>query len=195
MNKQKTKKTIGNIFYILFIVILLFITLFVLQGRINNKATFLFDRTIVYILSPSMEQTIPEKSYILVEKVDPSQVEEGDIIVFYSDDPALSGALNTHRVLEKKENNSEFVTKGDNNLTPDKHTAKADKIVGRYLSNLSLLTAVMGFFMTRVGIVILVLLFVGFTASVYIPDLIKKGEERRKSISDTTIETTDMTEE
>ena len=37
-------------------------------------------------------------SLIVVKKEAPSAIQEGDIISFYSSDPALDGAVNTHRV-------------------------------------------------------------------------------------------------
>lgn len=34
-----------------------------------------------------------------VKQTDPSAIKENDVISFYSSDPALSGAVNTHRVV------------------------------------------------------------------------------------------------
>ncbi|MEI3222261.1 MAG: hypothetical protein V8S01_09650 [Dorea sp.] len=46
-----------------------------------------------------MEPTYGVDTMILVKKTDPSEIKEGDVISFYSSDPTLDGAVNTHRVV------------------------------------------------------------------------------------------------
>ena len=150
------KKLILNVLYTILMVILGALVITLVIGRLQNKITFIFDRAVVWILSDSMEEQIPAQSYILVEKVDAADVKVDDVIVFYSDDPSLNGALNTHRVLEIVGDNEEFVTKGDNNLVADSYTAKADKVQGVYKSNLPFLTAIMRFIMSPIGFAVIV---------------------------------------
>lgn len=157
-NKQplKRRKLILNVLYTIVMVLLGALLITLVVGRMANKITFIFDRAVVWILSNSMEEQIPAQSYILVEKIEAAEVKVGDVIVFYSDDPSLKGALNTHRVVEIIGDNDEFVTMGDNNLVADTYTAKAEKVQGVYKSNLPFLTAVMRFLMSPVGFAVVV---------------------------------------
>lgn len=152
----KRKKLISNVIYTIIMVLLGSLLAMLIWGRMANKITFIFDRAIVWILSESMEEQIPAQSYILVEKIDAADVKAGDVIVFYSDDPLLKGALNTHKVIEIIGDNEEFVTKGDNNLIQDKHTAKAEKVQGVYKTNLPFLTAIMRFIMSPMGFAVII---------------------------------------
>lgn len=49
----------------------------------------------------------------IVKQTDPAAIKENDEISFYSSDPALSGAVNTHRVvsIEADGNNYRYITK------------------------------------------------------------------------------------
>ena len=133
-----------------------------------------------------MEPVIPERSFILISKVSPEEIEVGDIIIFKSDDPSIKDKYNTHRVIEIRGN--EFVTKGDNNAVADSYTAKADRIVGRYEKNLNVLTAIGRFMFSGIGILITVTFIFVIVMVLYIPDLMKaikdnesKAEEKKKA--------------
>lgn len=115
----------------------------ILAAKIKGEVPFFFGYSVMNIVSGSMEDTIPEGSYILIQKVDPADVRKGDIICFYSDDPAIRGYPNTHTVVEdpvQGENGLEFVTKGDANPTKDSVNARAEKLIGRHVQNLDFLT-------------------------------------------------------
>ena len=66
------------------------------------------------VISPSMEPELPVGSLILVKPVDPHDVEEGEIIAFYS-----NGNVVSHRVVKNNSFENKFVTKGDANETED----------------------------------------------------------------------------
>lgn len=72
-------------------------------------------------------------SNIVVERVDASEVENGDIISFFSQDPAHGGAMNTHRVVSIEQNgdNWSFVTKGDANQLEDKYVTSSEDLIGK----------------------------------------------------------------
>ena len=74
--------------------------------------------SILQVLTGSMEPTIPEGSMLLIRRTDPNTLTEGDIISFYSPDPSLDGALNTHRIVGVDQSGEElrFTTKGDANF-------------------------------------------------------------------------------
>ena len=115
----------------------------IVGSKYRGEVPYFFGYSVMNIVSGSMEDTIPAGTYILIQKTDASEIKKGDIICFYSDDPAIKGYPNTHTVVEDPiygENGIEFVTKGDANLLKDEETAKGDKLIGRYVTNLPLLT-------------------------------------------------------
>jgi len=79
-----------------------------------------------------MEPSIPTDSVILVRKTDPSLVKVDDVISFYSSDPDLRGAVNTHRVISIEQNNGIYIfhTKGDANLVVDEYTVPSTDLIG-----------------------------------------------------------------
>jgi signal peptidase I len=89
-----------------------------------NKPMFLFGKSAVWIVSESMEDVIPRNSYILIEKISAEDIkvgaEDGDIVMFKSDDPTLGGGYNTHRIIGKDEQTGMFISKGDHNVVEDK---------------------------------------------------------------------------
>ena len=59
-----------------------------------------FGYHVLRIVTGSMEPTYGKDSLILVKYRNPEGIEVGDVISFYSNDPTLEGAVNTHRVVE-----------------------------------------------------------------------------------------------
>ena len=114
----------------------------IMGAKMQGKVPKVFGYAVVNIISGSMEDTIPEGSYILVKEVAPEEVRQGDIICFYSTDPTISGIPNTHRVVAEPiitDDGIEFVTKGDANTGEDKYNAHGDKLIGRYVRQMDLL--------------------------------------------------------
>lgn len=69
----------------------------------------------------------------IVKQTDPSAIKENDVISFYSSDPALSGAVNTHRVvsIETDGNNYRYITKGDANNVVDRYDVDSRDLLGK----------------------------------------------------------------
>ena len=78
------------------------------------------------IVSGSMEPAIPVGSLVYAELVQPAEVQEGEIIVFYS-----GGSAVTHRVVQNRLVEGEFVTKGDANQVCDSVPLSLDAIEGK----------------------------------------------------------------
>ena len=69
----------------------------------------------------------------IVKQTDPASIHENDVISFYSSDPALSGAVNTHRVvsIETDGNNYRYITKGDANNVVDRYDVDSRDLLGK----------------------------------------------------------------
>lgn len=85
------------------------------------------------VMTGSMEPEIREDSLLLVQKTPPEDIAPGDVISFFSPDPMLEGAVNTHRVVrvEKENGRIQFITKGDANVIEDTYPVDASALVGK----------------------------------------------------------------
>lgn len=136
------KKIIGIIWWVLIIGLAL-LMISIIGAKLRGEVPKIAGYSIMKIISGSMEDEIPEDSYILIREIDPAEVGEGDIITFYSSDYMIYGLPNTHRVVEPPvitDDGIEFVTKGDANPINDKVTAKGEDLIGIYVRRLDGLT-------------------------------------------------------
>lgn len=110
-------------------VVVLCIVLLTKPGEAPSIAGY----TVFRITTGSMEPTYPVDTLILVKKTDPSEIKAGDVISFYSADPALDGAVNTHRVTEVQNDGTHlsFKTKGDANNVEDTYDTDESALVGK----------------------------------------------------------------
>lgn len=85
------------------------------------------------VMTGSMEPEIREDSLLVVQKTPPEDIAPGDVISFFSPDPMLEGAVNTHRVvrIEKENGRIQFITKGDANVIEDTYPVDASALVGK----------------------------------------------------------------
>ena len=95
----------------------------------------IFGYQVLRVVTASMVPALEENTLILIKKVPQEQIEVGDIITFISDDPALLGFYNTHRVYRIEEypeavGGVRYITKGDNNDYPDAYPVYYDDIAG-----------------------------------------------------------------
>lgn len=132
--KLKWFFSIINLCAILLIVGSLFVLLTVVMtpsGQVPQVMGF----SILRVLTGSMEPAIPEDSMLLIRKTDPADLAEGDVVSFVSPDPALEGALNTHRIVRIEEENGKlrFFTKGDANMIEDQQPVEEHRVVGKVI--------------------------------------------------------------
>lgn len=124
--------TLINLIAILLIAASIFVLLTVVMTP-ADQVPQVMGFSILRVLTGSMEPEIPENAMLLVRKTDPETLKAGDVISFYSPDPLLDGALNTHRILRVEREGSQirFITKGDANLAEDQQNVDAGSVVGK----------------------------------------------------------------
>ena len=129
MKEQNRLKFFVNGTYTLLLLILgLFLFLIflnVLENKWNVRESYIFNKRPTIIITNSMEPTVMVNSVVLLEPVEFSDIEVGDIIRYTS----YQGFSVLHRVISK--NASYVVTKGDNNQTSDIFPVLSDQITGR----------------------------------------------------------------
>ena len=147
------------------------------------------------VMTGSMEPEIREDSLLVVKKTPPEDIVPGDVISFFSPDPMLEGAVNTHRVvrIEKENGRTQFITKGDANVIEDIYPTDASALVGKAVfksywlgKTVSLLANPLVF-----GIIILLPLLIILLMNLYravriAADIAKKEEEEavRKALEE-----------
>lgn len=148
-----------------------------LSAHFRGEVPRLFGYSVLHILSDSMEPTIERDSYILIRECGPEEVAKGDVICFYSTDPQILGYPNTHRVIEEPilENGEyRYVTQGDKGTVPDTHPAEGDRLIGLFVCELGLLTAVMHF-IDRHLILLFLAMFLLLATVTLVPLFLKKA--------------------
>lgn len=112
------------------------------------------------IISPSMEPKIKVYDVILDTRVDsPNEIRVGDIITFVSTSSLSNGMIITHRVIDIVNENGKisYVTKGDNNDSPDGATAHYENVVGKTILKIPMLGRVQ-FLLANKGVWIIVVM-------------------------------------
>jgi signal peptidase len=202
MAKQKSKvmSTITTILSYVIMAILAVIIVITIIAKVNNKVPSIFGYSILKIQTGSMDMTIPTGSYIVVKKVSPEDVKVGDIITFYSDDPAISGMPNTHRVIGIKTGEDGrliFQTKGDNNAIEDKYPADEESLVGVFQTRLALLSNISSMFGNSSYLIIIMLLAVAMicifmSVSMFKESKKEESEEQEKQLPQVTFTEEDV---
>ena len=100
-----------------------------------GKAPSVLGYTVLRVTTGSMAPIYGVDTLIVVKKTAPAEIREGDVISFYSLDPALDGAVNTHRVVsvEKEGDGYIYQTKGDANNVADAYDVQSEYLVGKVI--------------------------------------------------------------
>lgn len=109
-------------------IFILFLVIMTAPGKVPQIGGY----TVLRVVTGSMAPTLETDTLIVVRKTESAEVKEGDIISFYSSDPALEGAVNTHRVLSIREEDGiyYYTTKGDANNVADSYEASSVYLIG-----------------------------------------------------------------
>ena len=179
-------------------IVLILVSVFVLLSVVLTPAgqvPQVLGYSVFRVMTGSMEPEIREDSLLVVQKTPPEDIAPGDVISFFSPDPMLEGAVNTHRVvrIEKENGRTQFITKGDANVIEDTYPTDTSALVGRVVFQsyglgkaVSLLSNPLVF-----GIIILLPLLVILLMNLYravriAADIAKKEEEEavRKALEE-----------
>lgn len=137
---KKVCFTLLNILSVLIIaaaVCILCIVLLTKPGQPPSVAGY----TVLRVTTGSMAPTYEVDSLLVVKKTAPEDIQEGDVISFYSSDPELDGAVNTHRVtkVRKEGDHIVYTTKGDANSMEDSYEAFDTYLIGKVVGSSLLL--------------------------------------------------------
>ena len=154
-----------TVFVLLLIVAALLLYYFVATRIYASKGSGYEPKFGLYtIISGSMTPNINVYDVVVDVRVDnPEDIEIGDVITFYSDDPQVGGGTITHRVISivKAENGEySYQTKGDFNLIEDENLVAFDDIVGKVALKIPQLGRVQFFLASSMGWLTIIMLIV-----------------------------------
>ena len=135
-----------NVMGIILIVLVVLVLVPVFLPKILGYQTF-------NVISGSMEPSLPVGSLVLTKGIPAEEVQVGDVIVFHR-----GGTAVTHRVVENQVEEQQFITKGDANKAEDFQPVPYQDLVGVVRHHYATLGALMGFFTTLTGKIILIAL-------------------------------------
>ena len=147
---RKIWKCIGNIVFVLSVVLLIMLTavVFMMQNGSDGRMVF-GNHAFARVVSGSMEPQIPTGSFILVERVDLNTLAVGDVISFWSDDPKVpQGFPVVHEIVQIDPTTYAepvYVTKGVANDFTDEYPVFADRIIGRVVWHSEFIGQIIGF--------------------------------------------------
>lgn len=166
MKNEKTSKThkiltvIGTVMCIILIPILIInVTLIIKSYTNKDEVPSVGGLLPMIVLTDSMSPEIESGDLIISHTIEPEDVKEGDVILFF--DPASKGnSVVTHRVIEIVEEEGElfFRTKGDNNNTEDRELVPAENLIAIYKSRINGAGNVAMFMQTTTGLIVCVVL-------------------------------------
>lgn len=168
MNEKGIKKVLVKIISILSYIcltILILIAVFLLYYIISNqiarvKGTKPFI-SLYTIVSPSMEPNINIYDVIIDIRVkDDKDIKLGDIVTFYSNSINTGGYTVTHRIHGIYDNSGTryYITKGDNNQSPDDGTITINNIVGKVRLVIPALGKIQFFVSSKFGWILIILI-------------------------------------
>lgn len=175
----KVLKRIGQCALWVIPILLVGLSAYIMICNMQGRAAVVFGRSIVKVVSGSMEPSIHDGDYIIIKKMDSSLLKEGDIICFYSTDDEIYGKMNTHRIVRRLDDGS-FVTKGDTSFSEDGNAVTADKIVGKYVGKVRFLRWLNSFASVKKLILAAVVVIMSATAVFEVVTIAKVSAECRE---------------
>ncbi len=132
--KQYLSRALSFLLGAVFVLLLLVIVVTVYMTA-NGRVPSFFGYSVMRVVSGSMEPTLPVDAFILVKQTEAQELAVGDIISFYSADPAISGSPNTHRIagIRQTEDGISLITKGDANPVEDSYPVSEEALIGRFV--------------------------------------------------------------
>lgn len=111
------------------------------------------------IISGSMEPNIHVYDVIVSKRTDTTELKEGDVITFYSNDSRFYGVTVTHRIVEVIDGEKGiFRTRGDANNVEDEALTIGDNIIGKVVMRIPQLGRLQFFLASKGGWLVAVLI-------------------------------------
>ncbi len=145
------KKIIKVVVYFIIFIIIIFNLYFIYSKLVlKNDLPKIFGYSYSIVLSDSMYPTFKKGDLVVFKE---SDYKENDVIIFRYNNYYI-----THRIIG--EENKEFVTKGDNNISVDSELVNLENIEGKLVMILPFLGTIINFITSIYGIIIILIIVV-----------------------------------
>ena len=206
---KKALDILKQIFVWLVVALAVFMMIFTVisVNTFNRNDRSLFGHKAYIVMSDSMSKTdFDAGDLILVKEVDPSTLQEGDIIAYTSQDVDSYGETITHkirRLTTDAEGNPGFITYGTTTDTDDELVVTYPYILGKYTSAIPKIGSFFNFLKTPQGYIVcifvpfmLLILYQGLNCiklfKLYKKEQMKEMEDERKKIEEERAESAKM---
>ena len=130
---KKAVKIVLNVFAWIVVVVAVLMTALVFTSQSSDGISNLFGVMPMTIQSDSMNPTLHSGDLIIGRQTDADNLQEGDIITFWTIIENKK-AVNTHRIIEVKQENGikTYITQGDNNTAADALSVYPADVIAKY---------------------------------------------------------------
>lgn len=190
-----TKVVLYVVLLLLTLIFLFFIFYFVdllYNVRSGESKPPLFDAYV--IVSPSMVPTINVQDAIIISRVSPKKLKQGDIISYLSTDSYYAGKIVTHRIIgivKASDGSLLYRTKGDNNNVADAILVREENVYGKVLFKIPMLGYIRQFLSTYFGWILCIalpILYLIMTEVIRVRKLIKNRKSKENLLNKEEIE-------
>lgn len=129
---RKLNRQVVNAILIVLLGIAVCFSIYVAYCTATGRPASVLGYRVLRVETGSMEPTLHVEDCIIIKSCDPSELSEGDIISFYSEQPDIQGMLVTHRILTVSADGT-FITKGDANPISDSVAVNPENVLGVYV--------------------------------------------------------------
>lgn len=160
---MKTVKKIfsGIVDFLMLVVIIIAIGVTLISLTKDNTGVSKIGKYIpLNVMTNSMEDTIYEGDFIIMEECDAANLKVGDVISFFATEQDVT-IIKTHRIVEINNNNGtvSFITRGDNNEADDYVPVFPSDIVGIWNGvRLAHVGSILNFVSSQYGFLICIIL-------------------------------------
>jgi signal peptidase I len=168
-----------NVFLSVFTALMVGFIAYIMVCSAKGKPVNVFGRSLLTVVTGSMEPSLHTGDYIYVKKVPADELEVGDVITFRSEEGDVSGKLVTHRINEITPE-GDFITKGDANTIADSKRIRQDQIIGKYTGKAKFFKWINSFADRRKLLLILVIIPMTLIALYEVRTISKLGETVRE---------------
>lgn len=142
LKENKILKIIGNLLYAILFLIVIAILIVVILQRVSDNTIAIGGYRIFTVASGSMEPVYNVGDILIAKEIKPSEIREGDNIVYKGEKESLENKIITHQVVKINQNEDgkyRFITKGIANIKEDPGISE-NQIYGKIIYKMILLS-------------------------------------------------------
>lgn len=182
-NLSQVAQLISKVLLVAMIIIAVTLLFFFVQARIENRAPSVFGLQMYIVMSGSMSPAVEMGSLVLVEPMQPEEIEPGDIITFRG--VTDSDNITTHRVVGiEEENGLYYRTRGDANEVDDPMPVNSNQLIGKMKFTIPYAGYIFSFARTTKGIMTLISIGIAIILIELIKTILAEKRNTEQEVND-----------